>query len=812
MGVRVSYITDVYIEETNDMRKLMLALTILLWGSLRADSQEIIYLQVAAQPYAINIIPENAFDAFEAAHPGVEVQLTADSAIYWIPNVWDDAEEFWQNAETYVSTADVIPLGWGTINEEMTRAGYLLDMMPLASADVNLRPEEFYPGLYEHYQWDGGLWALPLSWTPFMVLYQADVLNSVGLPLPSVSYTFEDFLRAAEVLDTGTYANPYAGAAQYMLMGGEMDNAILTERLTRLAESSAAVHPSPVGNFIDFTPLPVFIGDINVQGQWSYAPLPGNVYGANVYGVGVSGGTQYPELAYELARYVSQTQELSFLSYGAYAARSTLYRDYPASVSLNQIFDQIGNARMMTYPEQHYGDRLISAYQSEHTLDVIEQTVQEARIQADAIRSSGSLTVNDPDRPVELANGEIALRFGYLSYGLPNDSLWDDVIAAFIADDPQVGHVDMEVNLSPLNFSTTQDCFYLNYDGVDTFRVEEYYSLDPLMANDVSFDRSDFIGGTLEAQQLNGVTYGYPISFDTHRFLYQTHDFLDRNIPIPDPEWNMNDLTQLVSMMQDAGAPMPVIGMNTVDSSDLLALIAAYGGLPLDFRTSPPTVNFTEPQTINAIRQVLDMVRAASVQYNEIATTSMGMRNSYGILSSASLGLNIEVILGEDILGAVDFPVGDRYTPIVMGDVAALHISSSTAYPEACYRFITMLADHPELFSGMPARYSQVDNPALSPDLVGLYQLTLDKLSDPNVIVFNSGILGGAVDLNQYVLMYILGDAFDGYVMEDGDLESLLVQAQSQAETYLTCVAGGRDEVDCGRMLGNGLFPEPPNS
>jgi hypothetical protein len=49
--------------------------------------------------------------------------------------------------------------------------------------------------------------------------------------------------------------------------------------------------------------------------------------------------------------------------------------------------------------------------------------------------------------------------------------------------------------------------------------------------------------------------------------------------------------------------------------------------------------------------------------------------------------------------------------------------SVETAYPEACYRLISALSKHPELFWAMPARRSQTDNPgvmAQGPDKHGI--------------------------------------------------------------------------------------------
>jgi hypothetical protein len=69
-------------------------------------------------------------------------------------------------------------------------------------------------------------------------------------------------------------------------------------------------------------------------------------------------------------------------------------------------------------------------------------------------------------------------------------------------------------------------------------------------------------------------------------------------------------------------------------------LIAAYGGLPFDYRTDPPTLNFTDPATVEAIRQVLDLAKADLIQYETLTmNTGLGGDDSKGTRFTLNLPL-----------------------------------------------------------------------------------------------------------------------------------------------------------------------------
>jgi hypothetical protein len=234
----------------------------------------------------------------------------------------------------------------------------------------------------------------------------------------------------------------------------------------------------------------------------------------------------------------------------------------------------------------------------------------------------------------------------------------------------------------------------------------------------------------------------------------------------------------------------------------LYALITAFGGIPIDNRTDPPTINFTDPATVDAIRQVLDLAKNDYIDYSAGGGVTGGINvqvivggeEDTGAIYTHTLSafgfftrLNEEGQIAEDNYQLVTYPRGSQYTPIAF-DINTAYISANAANPEACYRWISELAKHPDLFSAMPARRSLIDDPSTSPDLAALYNQIDALMSDPNVIVSPSALrASGASSIWRQLW---LQRAFQRYVEDDADLETELAQAEQFTRDYETCAAG----------------------
>ena len=140
---------------------------------------------------------EDLVEAFEETNPGLHVQLV-DKIMPSIEEIsdplnWSDWEMLW------LSTADVVEMQVypGGTTVEM---GLIRDLTPFIEADSNFQSGDFYPGVLERYQWDGGIWALPTAIDVPVICYDKEAFDEAGVPYPEPGWTWEDFVTKARAL------------------------------------------------------------------------------------------------------------------------------------------------------------------------------------------------------------------------------------------------------------------------------------------------------------------------------------------------------------------------------------------------------------------------------------------------------------------------------------------------------------------------------------------------------------------------------------------------------------------------------------
>ncbi len=427
---------------------------------------------------------------------------------------------------------------------------------------------------------------------------------------------------------------------------------------------------------------------------------------------------------------------------------------------------------------------------------------------AAARRETTVVVVATPAPPTVLQPGEIALRFGVLSLGMDSSRQggWNQVIDDFVAADLQVGQIVLDSQL-PLNsllpdeLAAEHDCFYLPYNAVPGIDMTTVLNLDPFLDADPTFDRNDVVGNTLAQLQRDNRTWAYPIVIQPQALSFHRDRFIQAGLPTPEGGWTVDEFVNALRTFKAERENEFPFRSSSSEGTYLLILIAAYGGVPLDMRTTPPTINFTDPATVDAIRQVLDLAKDGLIDYQALTNLSSGVVSfsssmDVPIVAQSNLGgLQGGGADSENPYRSAPYPRGTQYAAASY-DIGTAFISATTQNPDACYRWITELARHPELFSGMPARRSLMSDPAMtasvSPEALTFYRQFDALISDPNTVVFPSLIGSGDQGsmLRNYLLQYWLNRAFDHYVLEDADLQAELETAQINAVAFQECVAG----------------------
>ncbi|NDJ78041.1 MAG: extracellular solute-binding protein [Chloroflexi bacterium] len=831
-----------------------------------------------------DIVTPDMLAEFEAQY-GVDVIPLFDQGTFGFFSVPATMDEQLDATEESVNTADVLYIDPTTLTPEDTLAGYFLDLMPLAQSDPALNSADFLPAAWQSYQWDGGLWALPLSVDAIVVTYDPAAFDAVGLVYPSERWTMDDFANAARLLteyDTdGSIATPgftvNSGGDNLGVFLRSLSSAGLYDPATMPNQPSFTdpVLETNLATWYDLTLEGVAISQgiggnmdipLRVEGVMGYSErirlgqqtttttryaslLPGGVAGFNVQGFAVSAGTQYPELAYELAKFLTLRPELASNPFSVAPARYSLDgMQVPTGgnggngrvqVNLNvpdtiqPTIDQ-GLAAGLPVAELRYTAYLRSALtEMNNGMDALS-ALQTAEAQAVADVQTASarygmvyLAVTPPASSPTLQAGEIALTCAVnLGVGgrlggqaeLPSQAEWDQLIADFVALDPNVGAVVLESTTSTdlATLAESYDCFILPTNVVQGTDLSPILNLDPLLDTDPTFDRNDVIGNTLAQLQSDNRTWALPLAIQPQMLQYDPEKLAWAGVPEPVNGWTTDTFADALQMLQYYDPDNAPFAPNDPSGAYILMLIGAYGGLPLDFRTDPVTVNFTDPATVDATRQVLDLARDGYIEYNALTDVAGGADIVLVGMGPGAITTNTlsRFLFGAGFSGNADtgspswvttpYPQGTTFG-VVAYEITTGYVSATAQNPDAAYRFLSEVSRSPQLFSGMPARQSLVYDPVVAatqgPEIVAVYQQLDMLLRDPNTIVFPTftGGGGGRGALS-FVESYWLNRAMDRYVLEDADLEYELAEAEMLTLAYQECAASiVIDETDGGQ-------------
>lgn len=792
-----------------------------------------VVLSISVPASARDIFTDSLLSDFTAAYPNITINVvTLDTTV---PPAQTDLTPHLNEVGKLAASADVVFVDTSRLSPEAADAGYYLNLMPFVQSDKAFATDDFFPSLWQSFQWDQGLWALPIGANVVLLTYEPAAFDKLGMAYPSDQWSLDDLSGAIQKLaikgDANTVLVPgmsiQSNRQSYLFRSLLADNLydftsfpnppqlttpdaekLITTwaklRQDGVVGTNSAKAPLHIGTTLDL----IFQANTDQPHKQVGVLLPNHKAGLEVEGFAVSAGTQYPEQAYILASFLTTRPELArrFLStaarkslYGIQASNDVFHLNI--SPEIQTLIDQ-GVENGIPFSQLRYVNYLDTALnkiardQSDPTiaLQAAEDLALEAQKTAVAKKQNLIVAVATPIPVGSSTAGKITLNFelGSLITPLPNREQWDRVIQDFTAQDPQVTAINLNIGMDPLDKATEKnDCLYIPLNVVPSSRLDWLLNVDPFLTADSQFDKADFIGTSLAQLQRDYKTWGVPINIDPTVLLYDSARFSKAGLPAPGIDWTIGDFVDSLKTLKLVFGDKPPFSAVNVGGNHLLTLIAAYGGLPLDYRTNPPTINYSDAATVNAIRQVLDLAKAGNIKYDALGTFNFG----YGELDRSS------VIYTDTLSGAtvqldkqrtyqiVNYPRGSQFSGVSY-TIGAAYISARTQNPDACYRWIKTLEAHPELFSTMPARLSTLKDPQFiasqGADRMKIYTQFEALLQSSDTIPFPS-VNSGGDSLSGFLLQYWLYQVFDRYVLADGNLETSLQDAETSAKGFQAC-------------------------
>ncbi|MEP7284543.1 MAG: hypothetical protein ABI947_02090 [Chloroflexota bacterium] len=784
---------------------------------------------------------------FETSHPGIKVNIVKVDAS--IPPAAPDLDRHFSAVQTYVSSSDVLYVTNGniigtnapSISVEATRAGYFLNLKPLVDSDTTVNPDDFFPSIWQSYQWDGGIWALPFAADPYVLSYSVSAFDNAKLAYPNDKWTIDDLSNAMQQLavkdSDGKAANPtldvYGAQIAYVFRSLLTNSLLDTSSIPNLPKFDT---PEVNTLFQDWLKLDqaAMVGSEFNKAPLSVAPaistvlrpggpdkrvvtlLPGGKAPLVVQGFAVSGGTLYPKEAYTLAQWLTTRGDVANDALASTPARKSLLgtqnnNTIPFTLNISpdlQSLISTAVANAIPLSEMRYMDYLASAYDNVKTNNADiptalktaeDQALKNQQTAADR-KNSLTLVIKTPEPALNLPPGKVALKVGVVGFSLPNLDQWNKVIDDFTASDPDVAKVILEKSLDATSLNQVgpsllkYDCVYAPFNAVSPAQVSRMLNIDSLVASDKTFDKSDMIAGTLAQVTLDNKIWMLPSDISPNVLKYDSDRFQKAGVPEPGQTWTTAQFVDALKTLKADGTGKPgFVPVNTFGAY-LFQLIAAFGGNPIDFRTNPPTINFTDPATVDAIQQVVKLAQDGDFKYHPLfsagldisfAADTSSIRQStltaftLPLPGSATDTANTKVTL---------YPQGSKYAAVTY-NLGGFYISATAQNPEACYRFISKAARTPILFSSMPARRSLLADPTLltaqGSATVALYKQISTLLDDPNTLIFPGLSLGS--DRTLFELQLELYEALDKVLLLKVDLNTALDSAQTSALAFQSC-------------------------
>jgi multiple sugar transport system substrate-binding protein len=826
----------------------LLMVFVLLLGIVPLQAQEPVNISIAL-PGIYEDLLKGAIDDFMAANPDIVVEIVTGETPTYTPG--DDIEVYLDEMTEYARAADVLS-GQNQFNAISTRAGFFLDLSPLVNADPALNVDEFFTSMWQSYQWDGGIWAIPLGGDVVGLAYDPAEFDEAGLTYPTERWTLDDLILAAEQLavygegdvveeppvtnfaDAGYIAvaaleTPIYDPLQFEgtpeFENPQLETAI--ELWADLQERGFVAQPEGLEfSALVFAPsvLTAVAGFSGSDVEFQFSTLPGGAVAIQPVGAAISSGSAHPQEAYRLIKFLSQDEgTFTSLAGSPIPARRTMFgavSDNPLfALELPEALQQV----VLDYTERAvpYSQVLFSDYVTQAATNVVSSDISAAdalsEMASQAIndleaatnrRETLTVTVNQNENEV-VGTGDITLKFGVVGFGpIPNREEWDAAIADFVTSNSQVATVELTRlsfltgDTSLTDFHEKVDCFY-QPNRLDTSEdLTLLLPIDPLLASDPNLSLDDFVGNTVGLLSQNGVTYGIPLHVQPEVLYYNIDLFTAAGAFMPYQGWTVNDFEQALRTLKfDADDPAAFESQS--GGNYTLSLIAAYGAVPLDYRTSPPTVDFTSEANVNAIRQVLDLAKDGYIQYSALGTPGGGPAGLGGSLENPAMYTAVLTDLfgafGADeeedntaSYGLVTFPQGVDYSAISY-DIGSAYITANSQYPDACYQFISFLSGRPTLFSSMPARLSVINSPELAQaqgdSAIEFYNGLAQQLEQSNVIEFPAQTTLSFARLGDLLSIVWLYRAMDRYVLEDADLLTELEDAEQFTRDYQVCAA-----------------------
>jgi multiple sugar transport system substrate-binding protein len=632
---------------------------------------------------------ENLADEFHRLNPDIKVQLVSIQETLGVETMGLDWPE--DAAEKLAAAADT------TRSDQYAQSwGLLRDLQPFIEADRTFDPDDFYPGMLEAYQSNGGQWAVPAAAYFQIIQYDKDVFDEAGVDYPQPGWTWDDFLDRAKQLtvrdgDQVTRygfvdaAGPILTLAVILSQVGPLVDETTdppTPRLDRPEVAEAVqwcadlilehgVMPDRPEDPEDYMELYALTEDKAAMslGGGSVVVGPGQeerkgivsmpqgktaVNPMWVQGYVMSAGTQHPDESWRWLVFLTRRQHPAAPMLNMLPARRSVAEETGLWGDLTEeqvaaYQDALEHPLAMNQMPDVWGVLMGAIRAVVRGESDVESALAEAQAKAlETLVIAGKppeevtpVVVATPKPEPEPGEGEL-IRFSVLGADL---SHYRKLADEFHQLRPEITVKVTQPSLTGPSFDLKDlfggtDCVA----GYATLSDPEYrallLNLQPFPEGDEDLSLDDFYPQALSAFRWEGELWGLPAEGNVYLMIYNKALFEAAGIPYPRAGWTVEDFAHTAQALTTGEGDEKQYGFVSYmgESMDLDFFLEQQGVELIDYDTDPPTIRFDDPATVEAVQWYADLALVHGVKpalpINAYSTDIAGYQKRMSLISS----------------------------------------------------------------------------------------------------------------------------------------------------------------------------------
>lgn len=602
---------------------------------------------------------------FEEENPDIHIELVSVNNILESENTDGNSEE--TASFRIASSADVLgigPVGGG-------EGGLILDLTPFIDSDPSFNADDFYPGILDTYQSQGGIWAIPTEVDYQLIFYNKDAFDAAVREYPQNGWTWNDFQNTAKALTTHNNTgevtqwgfvlpwpnhmllilsqigsvfnyntesptprftdNDVINAVKYYTDLYLIDNAVpiieqteigglaLPKGFEYIDNGLAAMWPDSAMRWY------ILKEEINL-GVVSFpvSNTDSKSSPATTDAISISAGTKNPDAAWQWIHFLTRHPKNGFSfndsNFSAVPARRSVAE---AKDLLNELDDELAKAleQAITHSYTHshsvdytdFIDAVIATLNGESPTDALAIAQEKSLARVTPSQKSNNTQISVVS-PVSNKEDEDMISIVFAPFWeTANLQAYRELTKQF-----ELGNPDIRVEIhmqnlaeSPsfVNTATETDCFQWSSNFNDSANLKTVLNLDPFLNLDPSLNKNDFFPVLLNEFTVQGQIMGLPTEVKPFVIEYNKNIFDDMGIDYPSENWNIDDFLSLAIASTTGEGSDKIYGFvgGGLIEEEMILMVELFGDGILDNSISPPTTSFNDPQTIEAVRSFVEL-------------------------------------------------------------------------------------------------------------------------------------------------------------------------------------------------------------